>query len=376
MKGLPFIGQLAKMSLKSHNQEATPYVEALIRLAEEEGDVKSAKKLAAILEDARKRGFVGSNSSSSPGDRYPMTTSSATMEMPVSISKFLEDSLPAPPERPTLDASVSQGIRDYIFHASHGLKENIFFVGPSGTGKTLTAAWLAAQLEKPLYRLAYPRVFDSYLGRTARNLVAAFEEVKLLGGILFIDEVDAILRSRELTGDHGEMQRTVNVLLMEIDRARDELPIFAATNLFHKVDTAVARRFHLILHFNLPSDFLREHYVRLKVKQYIPSYLMTSLIRLTEGFSYADLEKLLGCMPDFDLPPTAFWPEFLRVLSQTSPPATAQSISEFAHSPSPIQARKLIEWGVEKQVVTQMFGISSALLTKWIQGEKLEVVHG
>ena len=72
----------------------------------------------------------------------------------------------------------------------------ILFTDPSGTGTTLAAFWLSAQLEIPLYRVKVASVLSKYISETEQNLDDVFRKAAQSESILFIDEADALFGKR------------------------------------------------------------------------------------------------------------------------------------------------------------------------------------
>src|SRR5262245_30577688 len=77
---------------------------------------------------------------------------------------------------------------------SPGVK--VLFLGPSGTGKTLAAQWLAARLRKPLYRVDLAAVSSKYIGETEKNLAQLLARAEHLDCLLLFDEADSLFGSR------------------------------------------------------------------------------------------------------------------------------------------------------------------------------------
>lgn len=119
------------------------------------------------------------------------------------------------------------------------VRSKLLFCGPPGCGKTLCAEVFAAELGLPLFVVKLDRLISSYLGETAANVRKIFEFVRKQPCVLFLDEFDALARSRDDRGEHNELRRVVNSLLLFIDRIQPKGFLIAATNLDQALDSAV-----------------------------------------------------------------------------------------------------------------------------------------
>src|SRR5580693_9334749 len=109
-------------------------------------------------------------------------------------------------------------------------RSKLLFCGPPGCGKTLCAEIFAAELGLPLYIVKLDRLISSYLGETATNVRKIFEFARKQPCVLFFDEFDALARARDDGGEHNELRRVVNSLLIFIDRITPKGFLVAATN--------------------------------------------------------------------------------------------------------------------------------------------------
>lgn len=137
----------------------------------------------------------------------------------------------------------------------------ILLQGPPGTGKTCFAHALARLIERPLLVKTAAALLDMYVGNTEKQIRAAFEEAAAENAVLFIDEVDSLLGTRERAGRNWEVSQ-VNELLSAMDSYRG---IFlAATNHLALVDRAALRRFRFRLAFGpLAEAGVVEFYTRM-----------------------------------------------------------------------------------------------------------------
>ena len=120
------------------------------------------------------------------------------------------------------------------------------FYGPPGTGKTEFAHVLADALGRELVARSASDILSPWVGMSERNLADLFTGVDAERSVLFLDEVDSLLRDRRLAR-HGWEATQVNELLQQMERFPG---IFvAATNLADNLDAAALRRFDFKLHF-------------------------------------------------------------------------------------------------------------------------------
>ena len=141
---------------------------------------------------------------------------------------------------------------------------SVLLTGPPGVGKTLAAKWIARELAQPLAILDLSAVMSSFLGRTGSNLRAVLDYARDHDCILLLDELDAVAKRRDDTGEIGELKRLVTVLLQEIDEWPPNCLLLAATNHAKLLDPAVWRRFEVVVEVPLPEPkaveaVLRDH---------------------------------------------------------------------------------------------------------------------
>jgi SpoVK/Ycf46/Vps4 family AAA+-type ATPase len=119
--------------------------------------------------------------------------------------------------------------------------------GPSGTGKTTYAHWLARALDRPVHAHRASDLLSAYLGASEQNIARAFLRAEEHGALLLIDEIDSFLRDRT-TAEHSWQISQTNELLTQME-SFDGIFV-AATNLFAELDAATVRRFDLKLFFD------------------------------------------------------------------------------------------------------------------------------
>jgi SpoVK/Ycf46/Vps4 family AAA+-type ATPase len=123
----------------------------------------------------------------------------------------------------------------------------VLFAGPSGTGKTMAAGVLAAELKKDLFRIDLGVVVSKYIGETEKNLTRVFNAAKDSGAILFFDEADALFGKRtEVKDSHDRYANIeINYFLQRIEHYGD-LSILAADSRI-KIDNVLWPGFHLVI---------------------------------------------------------------------------------------------------------------------------------
>jgi SpoVK/Ycf46/Vps4 family AAA+-type ATPase len=176
----------------------------------------------------------------------------------------------------------------------HGLPvtAKLLFCGPPGCGKTLMAEVFARETGLPLLVARLDAIISSFLGETASNLRKLFEEVERRPCVLFLDEFDALARTRDDNTEHSEMRRVVNSLLMLIDRYKGRGFVIAATNVEQTLDAAIWRRFDEVVVFDLPNPDQIRHLIELKTRNFPVSFDLVDRIRQLEGYSFAEIERI------------------------------------------------------------------------------------
>ena len=133
----------------------------------------------------------------------------------------------------------------------------MLFSGPPGTGKTMAAEVIAAELGLDLYKIDLSTVVSKYIGETEKNLERIFAEAQSSNAILFFDEADAIFGKRSEVKDAHDRYANIEIsYLLQRMEAYEGVTILA-TNLRANLDEAFTRRLQFAVDFPFPDENYR-----------------------------------------------------------------------------------------------------------------------
>ena len=183
------------------------------------------------------------------------------------------------------------------------IPKGVMMVGAPGTGKTLLAKAIAGEAEVPFFSISGSDFVEMFVGVGASRVRDMFEQGKKNAPcIIFIDEIDAVGRSRfsGIGGGHDEREQTLNALLVEMDgfETNEGVIIVAATNRPDVLDPALMRpgRFDRQITVDLPDLDGREAILKIHARK-VKLSANVDLRRVgrgTPGFSGADLANLVN----------------------------------------------------------------------------------
>jgi cell division protease FtsH len=183
------------------------------------------------------------------------------------------------------------------------IPKGALLVGPPGTGKTLLARAVAGEAGVPFFTISGSDFVEMFVGVGASRVRDMFEQAKRSAPcIIFIDEIDAVGRSRGagLGGGNDEREQTLNQLLVEMDgfEANEGIIIMAATNRPDVLDPALLRpgRFDRQVTVGNPDIIGREKILKVHMRN-VPlakDVETKTIARGTPGFSGADLANLVN----------------------------------------------------------------------------------
>lgn len=181
------------------------------------------------------------------------------------------------------------------------IPKGALLIGPPGTGKTLIAKAMAGEAQVPFFSISGSDFVEMFVGVGASRVRDLFRQAREKAPcIIFIDEIDAIGRSRgkNLVQSNDERENTLNQLLVEMDGFSSEkgVIILAATNRPDVLDTALLRpgRFDRQISIDKPDLKGREQIfkVHLKAIKISETVNVQKLAALTPGFVGADIANI------------------------------------------------------------------------------------
>ncbi|MBS1527266.1 MAG: ATP-dependent zinc metalloprotease FtsH [Bacteroidetes bacterium] len=183
------------------------------------------------------------------------------------------------------------------------IPKGVILVGPPGTGKTLLAKAVAGEARVPFFSISGSEFVEMFVGVGASRVRDLFRQAKEKAPcIIFIDEIDAIGRSRGkgafLSGGNDERESTLNQLLTEMDGfgTNSGVIVLAASNRADMLDPALLRpgRFDRHIYLELPNMNEREAIFKVHMRPLVTDHSIDTrfLAAQTPGFSGADIANI------------------------------------------------------------------------------------
>lgn len=191
------------------------------------------------------------------------------------------------------DVLRQQRRRDWLREHGKTPSRRLLFVGPPGSGKTMSAEAVAGELHLPLFIIRLEGLITRYMGDTAVKLRLIFDETAKRRGVYLFDEFDAVGGQRTAANDVAEMRRVLNSFLqfMEEGNSTDSV-IICSTNHPSLLDRALLRRYDQVLEFDAPTS---EQIKQLIVSNTQPMKILKadwkSLIYSAEGLSQSEIAR-------------------------------------------------------------------------------------
>lgn len=280
--------------LEKNRDKVQSYAQLLVEKLRAEGEGKFADRIKDLLDKKNVHPVYLDEFMAKPVDQ-----DSRLDMVDISIAS-------APKDEIILPELTKTKVDNYVSSLKHrgefvklgiDLPESLLLYGPPGCGKTSIAHYISQQTGLPLITAKLDALVSSLLGSTAKNIRRIFEYAKERPCILFLDEFDAIAKSRDDEHEVGELKRVVNSLLQNIDSFNQNNILIAATNHEKLLDPAVWRRFSTVIEIPKPTDTEIIKLLQLFLKSVECDFINDSkkisrVASLLQGLSPSDIKVL------------------------------------------------------------------------------------
>jgi ATP-dependent 26S proteasome regulatory subunit len=181
---------------------------------------------------------------------------------------------------------------------------NLIFHGPPGTGKTFLAKTLATELEHPFVKLSGSDVQSKWINESSQKVKTLFEEAEAVaeeagGAVVFLDELDSVLKNRGAGRAHEEDTKVVNEFLNRLENTDEHNIVFiGATNRLESLDEAGIRsgRIDKKIHIGMPDCEARASILKAQLAgrpHSLTADQISVIAKQTDGMTAADLTSLI-----------------------------------------------------------------------------------
>lgn len=277
-------------ALRHNVDQASRYASLLAEKLDGDGQAAQATMIRERLARVPKPGLAASSLDLLPVDKETR-------------SALVDEERPVPGQElsffsPSINARFEEFItsvrrNEELIAAGVHSSPRMLIYGPPGCGKTLAARVIAAELGLPLLTVRCDALVSSLLGQTGRNLRTVFDHAAERPCVLFLDEFDALGKSRAHHSEIGELQRVVIAMLQNLDGLPIDTIVLAATNHEELLDRAVWRRFPFVVPMEHPAQDQRfEMWKSLAGKFFSSERDVHVMAELSEGLSGAAIRTV------------------------------------------------------------------------------------
>jgi len=196
---------------------------------------------------------------------------------------------------------ILPALRPDVFTGLREPTKGLLLFGPPGNGKTLLAKAVANEAKATFFNISAAVLTSKWVGESEKMVKALFQVARSLQpSIIFIDEIDSLLRSRR-EGENDASRRLLNEFLLQFDgvstssSSDSRLLVMGATNRPHELDPASIRRFPKRLYIRLPEVEARVALIKklLSKQQFnLKSTEIHNLAKECADYSFSDLTNL------------------------------------------------------------------------------------
>jgi SpoVK/Ycf46/Vps4 family AAA+-type ATPase len=200
---------------------------------------------------------------------------------------------------PLLHPEVYDNITKYTRESFESNRPKaVLLEGPPGTGKTLTARIIAQESSKTMIHIPLEAISSKWYGESEKRIAEIFDCCDALGGtVIFIDEIDSVVGSRDQINQmHEASRRILSIILQRIEgfiisSKNSQNILICATNRKSDLDIALLSRFDVIIQYSLPDYETRKAVFKKYAKQ-LGRLPLHNLAELSQGMSNRDIKEI------------------------------------------------------------------------------------
>lgn len=282
--------------LRTHVQgDETEFLSVAMEVAAREarlGHARVAEQIRELVDQARTRGSRFEKRGGSLLVLQPKGEIANLLSVQQPTIRLASMVLPEGLEKRLRRTLLEQRQQTRLRHHNLRARRKLLFIGPPGTGKTMTAAAMAGELHLPLFTTLLEGVITKFMGETAAKLRMIFQAMSVEKGVYLFDEFDALGARRSQTNDVGEIRRILNSFLQLLEKDDSDSIIIAATNHPDLLDKALFRRFDDVIEYALPDENIAVKIIQSRLARFDTSAIdWRGIVSDVAGLSQGELVR-------------------------------------------------------------------------------------
>ena len=232
--------------------------------------------------------------------------------------------------------------------------KGILLAGVPGCGKSFSAKMIAKEWELPLFRFDIGTVYDKWVGESEKKMKEALQFIDNVSPcVVWIDEIEKALSTSDSGNDTGK--RVLGQFLFWLQESGSRVFLVATANDITLLPTELFRkgRFSEVFFIDIPNDEERRtvilQYTRRSLHYDIGDSLMEELIRISEGYSYSDIEYAIKDVAQMTIKSGQ------DIITDSLIIEKFKSVMPFIKS-NPEQVQKIQKWGRERAIMASYNG--------------------